>query len=130
MRFRRRTVRYPLCQNVFSLITPLSISCTVLHSTEMSSAECEHIRIVLPCSLYESRYSRISFTPSLSRPLNGSSRISIFGFSMIACARPSLCRIPRLYLRTCHFRSGSSPTCFYCFLFHLCRSCCSAPQEV
>ena len=49
-------------------MTPLSISCTVSHSTEMSSAECEHMRIVLPCSLYESRYSRISFTPSLSRP--------------------------------------------------------------
>ena len=28
-------------------MTPLSISCTVSHSTEISSAECEQIRIVL-----------------------------------------------------------------------------------
>ena len=32
-------------------IIPLSISCTVSHSTSISSAECEQISIVLPCSL-------------------------------------------------------------------------------
>ena len=103
-------------------MSPYPLNNTLIHFMHsiaqhgMSSAECEHIRIVLPCSLYESRYSRISFTPSLSRPLKGSSRISIFGFSMIACASPKRCRIPRLYLRTWRFKSGSSPTCLMLFL--------------
>ena len=52
----------------------------------------------------------ICATPFLSSPLNGSSSIRIDGSSIIACAIPSLCLIPRLYLFTFFLRSGSSPT--------------------
>lgn len=48
-----------------------------------------------------------SFTPSSSSPLNGSSRTNNFGFSIIACAIPRRCFIPRLYLLTGSLLSGS-----------------------
>lgn len=49
-------------------------------------------------------------TPLLSSPLNGSSNNRMGGFSMTACAIPNLWRIPKEYLPTFLFMSGSRPT--------------------
>ena len=66
--------------------------------------------IALPLSFRDNKSCRISATPALSSPLNGSSKISTSGFSMIACAIPSLCRIPSEYFETGFFILGFKPT--------------------
>ena len=58
----------------------------------------------------------VSSTPFLSSPLNGSSSIRRSGFSMIACAIPRRCFIPKEYLATAFFESGSRPTLEIVFL--------------
>ena len=66
--------------------------------------------MVLPAACRPLISARISFTPCLSSPFKGSSRIKRLGSSIIAWAMPRRCRIPRLYLPTGFFSIGSSPT--------------------
>ena len=68
--------------------------------------------MVFPAAFKSSKSSLISATPCLSRPLNGSSRIRKRGSSIMACAIPRRCRIPREYFPTGFFISGSNPTFF------------------
>ena len=67
-------------------------------------------RIVRPPFANDLNNSRISATPCLSSPFSGSSRIIKLGSSMIACAMPRRCRMPREYLPTGLDIMGSSPT--------------------
>ena len=94
----------------YSTIFPLSISTVVSHSAAMSSRLWLARRIVFPSSFSFKNNCRISCTPWLSRPFMGSSRIRRNGSSMMACAMPRRWRIPREYLPTCFFASGSRPT--------------------
>lgn len=78
----------------------------------------------LPLLLKSKSNSLISETPSLSSPFIGSSKIKISGFSIIACANPNRCFIPREYFPTCFYHWGSAPQFLLLFGFPLFRSLC------
>ena len=115
----QKRINFPIASAIYyylsascSLIFPLFRNIVLSHKILISCAICDAINTVLPCSLYSRSSLRISTTPSASSPLNGSSSIYILWSSIIACAIPSRCLIPRLYLPTCLLSPGSSPTNF------------------